>query len=197
MAEIELSTVTGAALHPFLPAVARLRVQVFAEWPYLYEGAADYEERYLRAYADSPGAAVVLARLGDEIVGAATCQPMTEAAGPVRDAFIRHGLDPAEHCYFGESVLLSAYRGRGVGVGFFQHRENHARAIGAKVATFCAVVRNPNDPRRPAGYTPLDVFWRKRGYTHRPELACVFRWAEPDDAGRETPHTLSFWTRAL
>jgi GNAT superfamily N-acetyltransferase len=197
MAEIELFTVTGAALHPFLPAVARLRVRVFSEWPYLYEGAADYEERYLRAYADSPGAAVVLARQGEEIVGAATCQPMAEAAAPVREAFIRRGLDPAEHCYFGESVLLPDYRGRGVGVGFFQHREAHARGLGAKVATFCAVVRNPNDPRRPAGYTPLDGFWRKRGYTHRPELACVFRWAEPGDGGRETPHTLSFWTRAL
>lgn len=197
MAEIELSTVTGAALHPFLPAVARLRVTVFAEWPYLYEGAADYEERYLRAYADSPGAAVVLARLGEEVVGAATCQPMAEAAEPVRAAFLRAGLDPAEHCYFGESVLLPEYRGRGVGVGFFQHREAHARALGAKVATFCSVVRNPNDPRKPASYTPLDAFWRKRGYTHRPEIACVFRWAEPGDAGGETPHTLSFWTKAL
>jgi GNAT superfamily N-acetyltransferase len=197
MPGIELRTLTGAALAPHLASVARLRVEVFAEWPYLYEGQEGYEERYLRSYADSPGAAVVLALDGENAVGAATCQPMAEAAAPVREAFARAGLDAARFCYFGESVLRAAYRGQGLGVGFFAAREAHARALGLTHAAFCAVVRNPADPRRPAGYTPLDAFWRKRGYTHNPMLTCVFRWAEPGDGGRETPHMLSFWTRAL
>ena len=113
---IALRSVTGAALLPYLPAVARLRVAVFHAWPYLYAGDADYEEKYLRAYADSPGAAVVLALDGDSVVGAATCQPMQEAQGPVPAAFRARGLDPARFCYFGESVLLPDYRGQGIGV---------------------------------------------------------------------------------
>ncbi len=197
MSRIVLRTVTGAALAPHLADVARLRVEVFRDWPYLYEGAPDAERRYLRSHADSPGAAVVLALDGGQAVGAATCQPMAEAAAPVREAFMRAGLDPRRFCYFGESVLRAEHRGQGIGVAFFAAREAHARALGLSHAAFCAVVRNPADPRRPAAYTPLDAFWRNRGYTHNPMLTCVFQWAEPGDEGLETPHMLSFWTRAL
>jgi len=197
MTEIEVTTVTGEALTPHLAAVARLRVEVFAAWPYLYEGQPGYEERYLRHYAQSPGAAVALALASDEVVGAATCQPAAEASAPVREALRRAGLDPADICYFGESVLRAGLRGQGIGVRFFAAREAHARNLGLHHAAFCAVVRNPHDPRRPAGYTPLDAFWRKRGYTPRPDISCIFHWAEPGEGGRETPHCLSFWMRAL
>ena len=193
MADIQIITVTGAALTPHVPALSRLRASVFAAWPYLYAGAEGEEERHLRDYANSPGAAIVLALLGGEAVGAATCQPMAEALPAVRDA----GLDPATYCYFGESVLLPAHRGRGVGVAFFAAREAHARALGLAHAAFCTVVRNPNDPRRPADFVPLDAFWLKRGYLPRPQISVIMRWPEPGDGGRETPHSLSFWTRAL
>ena len=193
MAELQIITVTGEALAPYVPALSRLRAEVFGAWPYLYDGAEGEEERYLRNYAHSPGAAIVLVLADGEAVGAATCQPMMDALPAVRDA----GLDPATHCYFGESVLLPAYRGQGVGVAFFASREAHARRLGLANAAFCAVVRNGNDPRRPVDYTPLDEFWRRRGYTHRPEISAIMRWPEPGDDGRETPHSLSFWTRAL
>jgi len=193
-----LETVSGPAqLRPLLPALARLRAAVFRDWPYLYDGDAGSEERYLAAYAESPGAAVVVALDGAEPVGAATCQPMAEAAAPVREAFRGRGLDPARFCYFGESVLLPQYRGHGIGVGFFAAREAQARALGLDHAAFCAVVRNPNDPRRPKEYLPLDGFWRRRGYTPRPDLSCVFRWREVGDDGRETPHSLAFWLKPL
>jgi len=193
MSKLHINTVTGAALAPHVEALARLRLTVFAEWPYLYDGVESDEERYLGNYANSPGAAIVMALDGAVVVGAATCQPMLEAAPGVRAC----GLDAATHAYFGESVLLPKYRGRGAGVAFFVAREAHARALGLPHAAFCAVVRNPNDPRWPADYVPLDGFWRKRGYTPRPEHSCIMQWAEPGDAGRETPHSLGFWTRAL
>lgn len=193
MAELHLITVTGAELTKHVADLSRLRARVFAGWPYLYDGDTGEEERYLRDYAHSPGAAMVVALDGDRVVGAATCQPMAEALPAIRQA----GLDPATHCYFGESVLLPEYRGQGVGVRFFAAREVHARALGLPHAAFCVVVRNPNDPRRPADYVPLDDFWRKRGYTPQPGISAIMRWPEPGDAGRETPHSLMFWTRAL
>ena len=193
---LTFETLRGAAIHPLLPALARLRIAVFREWPYLYEGDEAYERRYLRAYADAPGAAVVVCRVGKEVVGAATCEPMTQGHAPVRAAFEAAGLDPREHCYFGESVLLPEYRGRGAGVRFFAEREAHARALGLHHAAFCAVVRDPADPRRPAGHTPLDAFWCKRGYAPRPDLAVTFSWREIGGAA-ETSHTLSFWRKDL
>ena len=96
----------GPEITPWLDDVARLRLAVFRDWPYLYEGAPSYEETYLAAYADSPGAAVIAAIDGDRAVGCATCQPMTEANARVQAAFRGRGLDPARYCYYGESVLL-------------------------------------------------------------------------------------------
>jgi GNAT superfamily N-acetyltransferase len=198
MSDVHLSfeTLAGAALHPLLPDLARLRIAVFRDWPYLYEGDEAYERRYLRAYADAPGAAVVVCRDGERVVGAATCEPMTQGHAPVRAVFEAAGLDPAGFCYFGESVLLAPYRGRGAGVRFFAEREAHARALGLRFAAFCGVVRDPADPRRPAGHVPLDDFWRNRGYTPRPDLAVTFDWTEVG-ASAETPHRLTFWMKAL
>jgi hypothetical protein len=79
-------------------------------------------------------------------------------------------------------------------VRFFREREAHARSLGLSIAAFCSVVRNENDPRRPRDYTPLDGFWRNRGYAPRPDISTVMHWREVDDT-RETPHVLSFWIK--
>jgi GNAT superfamily N-acetyltransferase len=198
MSEIHLAfeTLAGPALHPLLPALAGLRIAVFRDWPYLYEGDEAYEQRYLRAYADAAGAAVVVCRDGDAVVGAATCEPMIQGHPPVQQAFRDAGLDPAAFCYFGESVLLSRYRGRGAGVRFFEAREAHARSLGLMRTAFCGVIRDPADPRRPAGHVPLDDFWRKRGYAPRPDITVTFSWKEIG-APEETLHVLSFWLKEL
>ena len=191
---LRFETLRGDVLRAWLPRLAGLRIAVFREWPYLYEGEAGYEETYLAAYAASPGAAVIAAIDGERAVGCATCQPMAEATPRVQAAFRTRGMDPARWCYFGESVLLPEYRGRGAGVAFFERREAHARALGLQAAAFCAVTRNDNDPRRPRDYVPLDAFWRKRGYERRAEISVVFDWKEVGD-DRETPHALGFWVK--
>jgi GNAT superfamily N-acetyltransferase len=191
---LRLETLGGPALQAALPALARLRTTVFAEWPYLYDGDDAYESGYLARFASGPGAALVVAFDGETPVGMATCQPMAEAHVTVPAAFHRRGLDPAGFCYFGESVLLPAYRGRGAGVSFFTRREAHARSLGLRAAAFCAVVRNARDPRRPAGHVPLDDFWRRRGFLPRPDISCTMAWKELGD-DRETPHSLGFWLK--
>jgi len=45
---IEIVRVTGADLERWISELARLRIRVFRDWPYLYDGDADYEARYLR-----------------------------------------------------------------------------------------------------------------------------------------------------
>ena len=197
LAPLTFETLSGAALTAQLDALAGLRIRVFREWPYLYDGDPAYEARYLAAYAQSPGALVVAASTAQgEAVGMATCQPGKEAGEKLRASWASAGLDAATLCYFGESVLLPEYRGQGAGVRFFEEREAHARRLVLSIAAFCAVVRNENDPRRPGDYTPLDGFWRNRGYEPRPDISTVMSWREVDDR-RETAHVLSFWIKRL
>ncbi|GAB0119318.1 GNAT family N-acetyltransferase [Acidisoma sp. 7E03] len=194
---LTLRTVTGQDLLPFIPALARLRITVFRDWPYLYDGDQAYEERYLATYAASPRAAVVLALEGANVVGASTCLPLADETPNVQQPFRDAGIAPEQVFYFGESILLACHRGAGVGVGFFAAREAHARAISAcDYAAFCAVQRPAEHPLKPSGAVPLDAFWRKRGFTPTPQLTCVMQWKEVGQA-EETPHHLAFWMKSL
>jgi len=191
-----LTTLRGADVTPYLDDVARLRIAVFRDWPYLYEGGAAYEREYLAAYAASPDSVFVLARDGATVVGASTGLPLTDDAPAFRRPFVEAGRDPAKVFYFGESVLLPAYRGLGLGHGFFDARESHARAIGRFTTTaFCAVDRSAADPRRPDGHRANDAFWHKRGYAREPALSVHLHWQETGQGNVE--HALTFWTRRL
>lgn len=197
-----LETLSGDRLAAALPAVARLRIAVFRDWPYLYEGTLAYEERYLAEFAAAADAVIVAAWSGDDLVGAATAAPLLQHSPEFAPLFRSREIDPNRVFYFGESVLLPAWRGRGIGHGFFDHREAAARRArtasgsGYSHAAFCSVVRQDGDPRRPAGYSPLDPFWRKRGFAPAPDMIGSYRWTETGDA-RETDHPMQFWLKPL
>ena len=195
-AALRIAPLTGAALTAALPDLARLRIAVFRDWPYLYDGDAAYEENYMRAYADSMNALVVGAYDGETLAGAATAAPMEDHAAEFAAPFRAKGWDIAEIVYCGESVLLPQYRGRGVGHAFFDAREAHGRALGRRFICFCAVTRDRDDPRRPAAYRPLDAFWRKRGYAPVEGLRAEYGWREVG-AAAQTKHPMQFWLRAL
>jgi GNAT superfamily N-acetyltransferase len=187
---------TGQAVRPYLDAVARLRMAVFRDWPYLYEGDMGYEREYLSTYAKSPGSMFVLAFDGEDVVGASTGVPLADDAVAFRLPFEQRGMDPAHVFYCGESVLLPAYRGQGIGHAFFDHREAHARALGGFARTaFCAVDRADTDPRRPSVHRDNAAFWRKRGYVRQPGMTLHLDWNEIGVG--ETTHALTFWLRPL
>lgn len=183
-----------AEIEPQIPALAALRVRVFREFPYLYDGSDAYERDYLAHYAASERAVVVLALDGEQVVGCSTGLPLIDADAGFRAPFERYGPDPASVFYFGESVLLPEYRGLRIGHRFFDQRERHAARLGYAVTAFCAVDRRPDDPRRPPNYRPLDDFWIGRGYVRRPELQARFGWKEVDQADAQD-HSLTFWLR--
>jgi GNAT superfamily N-acetyltransferase len=191
---VTLKNFHGSALAPHLDALGHLRITVFREYPYLYDGSLDYERDYLRTYLKTDQSLVVLVFDGDAVVGATTCLPMTAEGPEFQAAFLEKGYDLTTICYFGESILLPAYRGRGIGKEFFRRREAHARELGATITTFCAVDRPRDHPRRPADYTPLDSLWSRQGYIKHPELQATFVWKEIGEE-TESPKTLTFWLK--
>ncbi len=194
---LRIVTLPAARVAPLLPALARLRSVVFRDWPYLYDGDPLAEEAYLAPFTQSARAGLVVAFDGETPVGCATCLPLADADAEIAAPFRAGGLDVAAYFYFGESVLLPEYRGRGAGVAFFAAREAHARAVSdCGFATFCAVRRPNEHPLKPAGATTLHDFWRHRGYEPMPGLACVMRWKQVDTTD-EVTNTLDFWRRAL
>jgi len=193
---MRIEPLTGARLGDALDEIAQLRIAVFRDWPYLYDGNAAYERRYLQVYEDSPRAIVLGAFDGDWLVGAATGTPLAEHADDFSDAFAGTDVDIGNTFYCGESVLLPRYRGRGIGHRFFDGREAFARMGGFGHICFASVVRPQDHPLRPTDYRPLDGFWDRRGYRRMPGVVAHFPWKDVDQPG-ETVKALQFWCRAL
>jgi GNAT superfamily N-acetyltransferase len=186
----------GAELDPWLDGLGELRIRVFREYPYLYDGTLEYERAYLQTYRDARDARVVLVTDGSgAVVAATTCVPLVHEGPEFQAPFLATGIDPATVLYLGESIALPAWRGKGLGEEFFVRREAHARRLGLTTAAFCAVDRPADHPLRPADYRPLDSFWQSRGYVKRPGMRAVFRWKEICEA-EESPKTLTFWLKS-
>jgi len=192
-----LRRLTGDALEAAIPDLARLRIEVFRAFPYLYDGDAAYEARYLQAYVNASDSVLIAAYDGARIVGASTGLPLEHETSEVTAPFLGAGVDPATIFYFGESVLEAPYRGVGAGVAFFKEREAFARASSRfSHAAFCAVERPADHPRRPEGYQPLDAFWRRRGYAPVDGLRTVLSWKDLDETA-ESPKPMQVWMKPL
>lgn len=191
---VHIACMTGLNISPWLEAVARLRIDVFRDYPYLYDGSLDYEREYLATYATSTNSLFVLAMQDSKVVGASTAIALTDAEPAFQTPFLQHGIPLADVLYFGESVLDPAYRGHGIGHRFFDERERFAQQQGKRITAFCAVERPEDHPRKPAHYTPLDAFWQQRGYQRRPDMRTHYEWLDIDTP-TATHKPMVFWLR--
>lgn len=193
---VTVRALTGKALEAALDGVAALRIAVFRDWPYLYDGTLDYEREYLQTYRTSANALLVGAFDGDRLVGASTSTPMEDHAEAFAAPFAGLGMPLTDIYYGAESVLLPEYRGQGIGHRFFDLREDFARSLGRKWLAFCSVTRPDDHPLRPATYRTNDAFWLGRGYVPLPGVQAEFAWKDVGEAG-ETTKRLQFWMRGL
>ena len=195
MTEVRVETLRGDAIDAHLDALAGLRIAVFRDWPYLYDGDEAYERDYMRAYA-APGAVIVGAFDGDRMVGAATAARMEDHAEDFAAAFAGHDWPLSKIYYLAESVLLPEYRGHGLGHAFFDAREAAGRAENCRHAAFCSVIRPDDHPMKPERARAHDAFWRGRGYRPLDGVVAYFAWTDLGDE-EKTRKPLQFWGKTL
>lgn len=196
MNTIRFMKIERAELPQYLEALASLRMTVFREFPYLYDGSVKNEQEYLDTYLKAENFCLFAAFHENEMVGATTCLPLEEESGEIKQPFLEKGLRLEEYTYFGESVLLPPYRGLGLGRKFYLLREAQAVLFNTPYAAFCAVDRSADHPFRPENHRFLDPLWQKLGYRKQHDLQCHMDWEEIPH-GRKTSHTLTFWIKAL
>jgi GNAT superfamily N-acetyltransferase len=196
---LTIKRITGndGNLEAHLEDLARLRIEVFRAFPYLYDGSLAYEMSYLETYKACPESIVVLVLDGEKVVGATTGLPLDAETEEFQRPFVDAGYDPSKVFYCAESVLLPEYRGRGVYPQFFAEREGHARSLGRfDVCSFCCVERPEDHPLRPADYVPLDRIWSRFGYIKHPELRTSYSWKDVDET-EESAKPMVFWMKPL
>lgn len=195
--ELRYEKYRGAAIRTVFEPLAALRIRVFRDFPYLYEGTLDYELEYLNTYAQAERALLFSVYDGKKMVGATTCIPLASETPDVKEPFLKAGYHLEEVFYFGESILLQEYRGHGIGHRFFDEREAHAASFGSyRFTCFCAVERPENHPLRPDGYRPLDAFWMQRGYRKESKMVSQFTWPDLSESVG-TAKNMIYWIKPL
>lgn len=177
----------------YIPQIAALRIKVFHEYPYLYEGDIFYEEKYLQRYANAKNSFLALAFDGERIIGASTANDMRDEMEEIQKPFKENNYDVNDFYYFAESVLLPEYRGQGIGKIFMQKRAEFAVSLGRKYAAFCSVIREAKPPK---SYNSPELLWQKMGFTKHPELVSHFSWKDIGD-DIETKKPLVYWLKSL
>lgn len=196
-AALSFKTYRGQEIETIFDDLAQLRITVFRDFPYLYEGTVAYEKEYLKTYIQSPQSFLFSVFDKEKMVGATTCIPLADETQEVREPFEKAKMDIERIFYYGESLLLSNYRGLGLGHRYFDEREAHARQFGIYNKTcFCAVVRPENHLLKPLGYRPLDDFWTKRGYQKNLYLQSQFEWLDIGDTN-STYKPMIYWVKDL
>lgn len=193
---IRLSCLRGAGIASQLASLAQLRIRIFREYPYLYDGSLDYEQAYLQRYLNSPRSIAVLAWDNEQLIGASTGMPLADEVTEFKQPFSDAPWRISDLFYCAESVLLPQYRGRGIYRDFFHRREQHALAQGCSQTVFCAVIRPQDHPQRPQDYQPLDPVWRRLGYAPLDGVTTPFSWQDLGET-QETAKRMQFYIKRL
>ncbi|MDD4975294.1 MAG: GNAT family N-acetyltransferase [Bacteriovorax sp.] len=195
--EIKYYRLRGEEGRKFVDELANLRINVFRDYPYLYEGDVTYEKKYLETYFNSEYSFILLLQHNEKFIGATTAIWAQDEGQEFRDPFEKYGLDPKNICYFGESILLQEYRGQGLGKVFFKEREDFARSLGfIKYIAFCAVIRPEDHPLKPVNYRPLDDFWKSQGFHLVDKLTTEYSWKDLNSSF-ETSKKMQYWLKSI
>jgi len=189
---VNFQIVTGQQLQQHIDAIAALRISIFKEYPYLYDGDMQSEMDYLKSYSKSKNSILIIVKDQGNIVGALTGIPLAEADEMFLTPFAKNQL-PIHHIfYLGEILLSKEYRGKGIGYQMYRMFEDLVRQKKQyqKIA-IAEVIRNQHDPRKPKNYISVHKLWERLGYIEHPEMVMQFSYKEVDSSGK-IPHSFVF-----
>lgn len=179
-----------------LETLAQMRIRNYAEFPYLYDGDLEYEKHYLTQIIESKGAAVIIMKTENQVIGYTSGMPMLSDA-EIIESFSQ--LENASKIFYVTDVILDQqHRKNGLGRMLLKEMECYALKSGYSTSSFLTVDREEDDPRRPKMYKSPDHIWESCGY-HRTKMKCFFPWKTFDENGasEEQMNPMSLWLKSL
>lgn len=191
--DIQFRMVTGLKIRPYIPSIARLRVEIFQEPPYHMDSEFRDEMLFLEKYPLAKDSVAILVFDRGALIGSAVGIPLAKETDEFLKPFKEHHLTPSTYYHFGESILLKNYRGRGIYHHFFDLREEHVNKLKTyDHICFCHI----DHPASEMESYHLHDFWRKRGYVQYPDMKCELSWKTPEEKTRSSKF-LSYWIKFI
>lgn len=188
-----IETYHGSECKVYGHEIASLRIQVFREYPYLYDGNYEYELEYLTTFFSSKDSILLVAKQNNVIIGISTGIPLKNETDNIKTPWKQKGFNIDKIFYFGESVIEKKHRGNGLGKLFFKYREAWAAKNGYTTFSFCSI--NRSKAKAPDNYFNPESLWKKLGY-NQADFSCSIDWKEINEP-EETPKKLQFWYKEL
>jgi GNAT superfamily N-acetyltransferase len=182
----------GSEIKHCIDRLGEFRIQIFREYPYLYDGSIEYERTYLRRYLMAPESLCLILEDALGIVGACTGIPLACEDSEFQNAFV--GENKEEVYYIGEVMLRADSRGKKLGSSLMSTALDLIDSNKFKKISLCTVDRGLNHPREPLSYSPPDYLWKKYGFEKSGNLMAYLDWK---DVGQDvdTRKPLNIWFR--
>jgi GNAT superfamily N-acetyltransferase len=187
----------GREIQKYINDIAVLRITVFREYPYLYDGDMPTEVDYLSGYSSSKNSVLIFVKDGEKTVGAVSGKPLADMEELLLVPFAQHHLSVQDIFYLGEIMLLKEYRGKGIGYQLYRKFEDVVKQKKQyQKMAIAEIGRQDQDPRKPKNYIPGRVFWQRLGYIEYPEMIIQVLYKETDNA-ENIPHSLIYSLKDL
>lgn len=198
---ISVEIVVGSDIQKYIDYVSALRISTFKDYPYLYKGSLNYEKKYIENYILDNKATLAFAKVNNKIAGISTGIPLASNSEIVKDIqviFHKNNIDISRYYYYGETIVLPAYRRQGLTTMLYQKQNELVRNWGFKYTTILTVMREDDDPLKPKGYQKPDEIWKHLGF-YKNGLVCAHNWPTIQKSGEviEAYNKLELWVKNL
>lgn len=111
---MEIKVVSAQEIESYIDIIANLRITIFKEYPYLYDGDYTYEQKYLKKFLETPDSLICVAYDENQIVGAITALPLKYEDELIKKPFLNQGISMDTVYYYSEALILQEYRKKGL-----------------------------------------------------------------------------------
>lgn len=189
-----MEVLKGNEIKNYIDELGRFRIEIFKEFPYLYEGNMEYERKYLSRYTESSESILILMKDTRGLIGACTGIPLQDEDTEFVRPFQK--IDIEEIFYIGEVMVRAGSRGKGLGTELLSKMLDLITRSRFKTVCFYTVDRRINHPLRPYNYKSSERLWKRFGFVMDPEKLVHFRWKDLGNS-TETDKPMNVWIKRL
>lgn len=187
-----MKTLKGSEITPQIERIAKFRLSIFKDYPYLYQGSLENEIDYVSAYALSVQSIFVYLEDESGLRAASLGMPLKQKSSSFTAPLANDNIDSI--FYIGEIMVRQDARQRGLGRELMHKMISQVDMQTFNTLSLYTVERADNHPLKPLGYSPPDHLWKMFGFEKLENRTAFFKWQEPNEQDI-TEKNMSIWMK--
>lgn len=190
----------GIQMLSLLPMASQWFMQMYQEFPYLYQGNDSYEHDYTKMYHDVAHAVMAVASVENTYVGMALGLPVYAVDFVPLGALLQEkGYCPQQVFYISDVIVQEKYRKLGIATQLMRVMQEQALSWGYTSLCLATVVRDSSHPLCPSTFQSSDRLWLKLGFLKTDILLEPIIWptVQPDGTVQDYANSMVLWIKSI